>query len=178
MTQHQGALAKNPGNLNLLDEHGHKLIVKRMPNVSFFLQKVAIPDMTLPPAVYANPLVEIHMPGDHITYGNLVLTFKCDEDLNNYQELHNWMRGLGFPESTTEYTELARNPKSSGMGVTSDMTVIVTTGIKNPNIEFSFQDCFPIQIGQLEFGTTNPNITYITCQAIFKYTKFDISIIK
>ena len=29
-----------------------------------------------------------------------------DEDLVNYMEIQNWIRGLGFPESLNEFTDL------------------------------------------------------------------------
>ena len=33
------------------------------------------------------------------------MTFLVDENLENFQEIHGWMRGLGFPESYTEYAD-------------------------------------------------------------------------
>ena len=33
------------------------------------------------------------------------MTFLVDENLENFQEIHGWMYGLGFPESYTEYAD-------------------------------------------------------------------------
>ena len=32
-------------------------------------------------------------------FDDLTLRFMIDENLENYMEIQNWMRGLGFPES-------------------------------------------------------------------------------
>jgi hypothetical protein len=47
-------------------------------------------------------LKDIELPGDKLIFGDLTLRFLVDEDLENYLEIQNWMRGLGYPESLQE----------------------------------------------------------------------------
>jgi hypothetical protein len=42
------------------------------------------------------------LPGDKILFEDFSLRFLVDENLENYMEIHNWIRGLGFPESLEE----------------------------------------------------------------------------
>ena len=49
-------------------------------------------------ATQNNYLTDIPRPGEKITFGDLTLSFLVDEDLSNYLEIQNWMRGIGFPE--------------------------------------------------------------------------------
>ena len=44
--------------------------------------------------------------GDDLTYENLDVTFLVDEKLAKYREVHNWMVGIGFPQSRTQYGTL------------------------------------------------------------------------
>lgn len=171
------ALDKNASNLNLLNPAGFKFMVKKLPNCNYFLQGVTIPGITLPPTQQPTPFVSVPYPGDHIDYGVLNIRFKVDEDLTNYRELHSWIRGLGFPETLTEYGTLANHSKTSGLGLVSDATILVTTGLKNPNIEFIFEDCFPISLGELSLQTTDSTINFLTCSASFRYTLFQVAVL-
>ena len=50
--------------------------------------------------------------GDKITYDDLSFSFFVDENLENYLEVHNWIRGLGYPESIQEFSDLKKTPKT------------------------------------------------------------------
>jgi hypothetical protein len=171
------ALDKVPDNLDFLSQLGYTFQIKKLPHVNYFLQEVEIPSVTLPEVSQPNPFVAIKYAGDHITYGPLQIDFKVDEDMANYRELHSWLRGLGFPESLSEYGDLARVPVSSGEGLYSDASVILTTGLANPNLEFTFRDCFPVSIGALRLKTNDQDVKFISCSATFSYTLFDITIL-
>ena len=177
MGETRGALDKNPGNVNLTAPQGYRFQIKKLPNVNYFLQTVDIPEITMPPSIQSNPFADIQWPGNKLTFGDLNITFKVDEDLNNYRELFNWMMGIGFPENTEEYGVLARKPAHSGEGVFSDASLIATTMLKNPNIEYIFQDAWPSYLGSIAFSTTSDDVNYLTCKATFKYTLFKVSLL-
>lgn len=172
-----GALDSNPGNVNMVAPQGFKFQIKKLPDVNFFMQTVDIPDITLPTVIRSTPFVDVPIPGDHLTYGDLTITFKLDEDLNNYRQLNAWMTGLGFPDNPKQYGDLMRQPRSSGLGIYSDASILATTNLKNPNIEFLFQDCWPSYIGGFKYDTKAEDIPYLTCMAQFKYTLFTVSLL-
>ena len=84
-------------NRNFLSPVGFKFALKRSPAVAFFCNEANIPSMDLGVAEQPTYLKNIPTPGDKIQFGDLNLRFLVDEDLKNYMEIQNWIRGLGFP---------------------------------------------------------------------------------
>ena len=90
--------AERPGtpidNRNFLAPTGFKFSLKRSPGVAFFCNQANIPSLDLGIATQPTYLKDIDVPGDKIQFGDLTLRFLVDEDLVNYMEIQNWIRGL------------------------------------------------------------------------------------
>lgn len=170
------ALDFTPVNKNFLSPLGFKFLIKKLPNVAFFIQKVNVPGIQIAaqPA-QPNPFTKIPYAGDHIEFNEFQLTFRVDEDLQNYMEIHNWIRGEGFPEDFSQFNEIAKQPVASGMGLKSDATLIITTNGKSPNYSCTFEDAFPVSLSDLTFDTTDESVDYIEATATFYYTLYKIS---
>lgn len=168
------ALSNNPSNLNFLSPLNFNFRLKRAPNLNFFIQKVNLPGISFPSAVETNPFVNIPIAGDHLQYGDLSVTFKVDEDLNNYLEIHNWIRALTFPDNFDEYKAISKNPEFTGNGITSDITLIISNSVKIPNFEVNFRNAYPTSLSALSFQTTDSTVEFITATATFKYIMYDI----
>ena len=97
-------------NRNFLSPIGFKFALKRAPGVAFFCNEANIPSMDLGIAEQPSYLRNIPTPGDKIEFGDLSIRFLVDEDLVNYMEIDKWIRGLGFPESRKEFSDLENNP--------------------------------------------------------------------
>ena len=90
-------------------------------------------------------------------------------------ELYNWIVALGKPKDFYEYKVIEEQPKYSGNGIYSDISVMILSNIKNPNWEVVYKDAFPISLSEINFDTTiESDISYITATASFRYTLFDI----
>ena len=163
--------------LNMLSPLNFKFTLKRAPNLNFFVQTINIPGVALPKVDTPNPLIKIPLSGDHLEYDELDITFKVDENLQNYLEVHNWVRALGKP-SFNEYSVLANQATYTGEGLKSDIVVTVLTSQKNSNYEFIFKDAFPISISSISFQSTDESVNYIEASARFVYTIFDIVKVK
>jgi hypothetical protein len=159
--------------LNMLSPLNFKFTLKRAPNLNFFVQKINIPGISLPKVDTPNPLIKIPLSGDHLEYDELDVTFKVDENLQNYLEIHNWVRSLGKP-SFEEYANLSKRAIYTGEGLKSDIVVTVLTSQKNPNYEFVFKDAHPISVSSISFESTDESVNYIEATARFVYTIFDI----
>jgi hypothetical protein len=169
------AIDNTPENKNFLSPLNFRFQIKKAPHVNFFVQKVNIPDIAIRSPTSPNPFVNIPYPGDHMEFGALNITFKVDEDLQNYLELHNWIRALGKPEDFTGYADIASKPSWTGDGICSDISVLVLASTKMPNYEVAYADAFPISLTGITFNTTDPNVNYIEASATFKYTYFTIT---
>jgi hypothetical protein len=168
------AIDKTPTNKNFLSPINFTFVLKRSPLLNFFVQKINIPSIDLGTFNQPSPLLNIPYAGDHLNYSEFQVEFKVDENFTNYLEIHNWIKGLAYPENQEQYAALSRNPKESGESIKSDISVIIADGLKNPNFEITFTDAFPISLSGLEFDTRNSDVDYITSAVTFKYTYYNI----
>jgi hypothetical protein len=168
------ALENTPTNPNFLSPLNFKFSIKRAPHVNFFVQKINLPSISLPTIDTPTPFVKIPQPGEHLDYADLTLSFRVDENLQNYLEIHNWIRALGKPKDFSEYRALSQNPNYTGDGLRSDLTLMILSSSKNPNYEIVFTDAYPYDISELSFDTTKSDVEFIEATATFKYVLFEI----
>jgi len=167
-----------PTNLNFLSPVGYKLLLSRAPTVEFMVQRVTLPSLTLPATTQPTPFVRIPRPGDHLDFGELSVTFKLNENLDNYLEIYNWLIALGKPEKFSQYTLKDRPYEGTGEQkdtVASDITLTFLTSAMNGNVEFTMRDCFPISLTDLEVDSTVADIEYITATATFAVRDYVIN---
>ena len=169
------AIDNTPSNKNFLSPLNFRFNIKKAPHVNFFIQRVNIPSIELPSPVAPSEFVKVPYPGEHINYGDLDISFKVDEDLQNYLELHTWLRGLSDTKDYIERAALDAIPNYTGDGTTFDISLIILNSAKNPNYQVVFQDAFPTELGDVVFDSTDSDINYVTCEAKFKYTLYEIS---
>ena len=171
-------MSSNPDkvpNKNFLSPVNFTFTIKKCPAVNFFVQKViGMPSIALKSPIYPNPMVKIPLIGDHIQYEPLEVTFKVDEDLQNYLEIHNWIKALGKPIDFVERKKINEIPIYTGEGEVSDISLTILTSTKMANFEVVYTDCHPTFLSKLEFNTTDNDIKYLTASARFDYTYYEI----
>lgn len=163
-----------PTNQSFLSPTGFKLQIKKTPHVNYFVQSANIPSVSLGSVDVDTPFTKIPFPGTKLSFGNLQFTFKVDEDMKNYLELYDWLKAVGFPDNFAQYQNIAGQSITSGEGIFSDINLIVLTGAKNPNIEITFYDCFPVDLSTLSFDSTLSDVDYITATITFANRRFDV----
>jgi hypothetical protein len=167
-------------NRNFLSPTGFKFTLTRTPKVAFFCNQANIPDLNLGVAVQPSYLKDLDTPGDKIVFGDLSLRFLVDENLENYMEIQNWIRGLGFPEKLSQFADLEENGLVKGnylkdrQNIYSDGTLQVLTSSQIPNFQVSFKDLFPYSLSTMTFDATDTDIQYFTADVSFKYTIYNI----
>ena len=167
------AIDRLPTNKNFLSPLGFQFTIYKTPNVNYFVQAAAIPSLSLGRSEVSTPLSKLKFPGDKVDYGDLTITFRVDEELRNYKELFNWMIALGKPESFGQYGEIAAQP--IGQGVQSDATLIIMSSARNPIVEVSFKNLYPVSLSEINFNTQLNDVDYIDCIASFAYERFTIN---
>ena len=123
---------------------------------------------------------DIDVRGDKLTYADLYLKFLVDEDLVNYMAIHNWLTGLGFPESAQDYRDLLTNQSDLTQPLDpkkafSDGSLYILDSNYNTNAIVKFKDLFPVSLTSLNFDSTKTDVQYFTAEATFKYTVYDIA---
>ena len=168
-------------NRNFLAPVGFKFSLKRSPGVAFFCNQANIPDLNLGVAIQSNPLRDIPTPGDKVEFGDLNLRFLVDENLKNFMEIQNWIRGLGFPESTQEFRDLTKGGLTQGryvqdkQNIYSDGTLQILTSNMVAKFNVNFKDLWPTSLTTLTFDATDTDIEYFTADVSFKYTMYSIT---
>lgn len=168
------ALDNIPVNRNFLSPLNFRFQIKKCPNVNFFIQNVNLPGVALAPIETPNPFVKIPYAGDHIDFDDLMINYKVDEDLQNYLEIHNWIRELGFPNEYKEYANIAGRPIWTGQGLVSDMSLIILSSSHNPTWEVVFKDAYPISVSSLIFDSTTQDVEFLEAAATFRYRSYSI----
>ena len=176
--------ADRPGtpieNRNFLSPTGFKFALKRSPAAAFFCNQANIPSLDLGIAQQTSYLKDIDIPGDKIVFGDLTLRFLVDEDLFNYMEIQNWIRGLGYPEKLSQLKDLSEDGKvksrfgQSGENIYSDATLQILSNSLIPKFQIMFKDVFPYSLSTITFDATDTDIEYFTADVSFKYTIYDM----
>ena len=166
----------------------------KLPTVEFFVQSANIPGISLGSATQTNPLYDIPLPGDKVTYAALDMSFLVDENLNNYKEIHDWILGLGFPSNHTQFQDLqaagtdrfpgsARSTAVTGSstpqplnegGIYSDAILTVLNSKNIVKTEIRFQNVYPTNLGGLNYDVRQTDIDYLSASVSFNYMNYDI----
>ncbi len=163
-------------NRNFLSPVGFKFVLSKNPIVSFFCNSAKIPEISLQLSSQPSYLKDLDIPGTKILYGDLNISFLVDEDLVNYMLIHNWITGLGFPETTEQYKNLItdKNENINRLNAFSDGSLHILDSNYNINSTVIFKDLFPVLLSPLDFKSTETDINYLTADITFKYTIYNI----
>ena len=168
-------------NRNFLAPTGFRFTLVKAPKVSFFSNTAQIPGISITPAEQPTYLKDIPRPGDKMEFQDFTLRFLVDENLENYMQIQNWMRGIAFPDSLQDVYDLWRGrtdfpdaDRNNPDNLTSDGTLVVLDSTQNPQFMVKFNDMWPSDLTSLQFDATPNDIDYFTAEVTFKYTIYDI----
>jgi len=155
---------------NYLSTGGFDIKVSRLPNVEFFTQKFQIPSISSNPVETQTPLRSYYSVPDKLVFNDLDLSFIIDENMNNYIEIFEWLKGLGSPDNLQQYGAL----EDSQEGLTSDISVILLNSHKNPNIKFTFLNAFPTGLTPISLDMSQQDVVYAEATVTMRYDAFTV----
>ena len=174
-------LSRQPTELDYADPTKFKFSINKLPLVEFFTTSANLPGINLGEAIFPTPFKQIPIMGDELTYENLEISFLVDEKLANYQEIHGWLTGIGFPQGRTQYADLktegGQTTPSTGKqvghesvtGMFSDATLTIMSAKNNPIVEARFEDIYPVALSGLAYNQQEGDINYLTANVTFSY---------
>lgn len=137
-----------------------RFVSTQTPNVTYLVQRVSVPSIMVGTATTPTPFVTNPEPGN-MTYGELSIDFKLDENLKAYDEVADWMEAIGHPDNLDpQYQDIKQ-----------DLRLIALSSAGNPLREFSFTKAYPTSLSGLNFDTTLTDIPYLTCTATFRFLR-------
>ena len=163
-------------NRNFLSPVGFKFTLAKYPKVDFFSNSARIPELSLGTAIQPSYLKDIDVPGEKLTFGDLTVRFLVDENLKNYMSVHNWLKGIGFPETPQQFKD--QTTDSDGLRDEKEVFSDGSLHILNSNFQdvaiVKFNDLFPVGLTSLEFDATETDINYFTAEVVMRYTVYSI----
>ena len=188
---------RQPTKLDYASPTQFKFNVIKLPKVTYFCTQVNVPGITLGGTIdQVTRFKDIPQPGDKLTYGELNMTFLVDENLENFQEIHGWLVGLGFPRDHAEFRNLLssgndRFPTGNSSVSTepgkvkygapntgasfSDATLTVLTSKNNAQLEVRFRNLFPTSLTGLDYNQQSTDVNYLTATVTFSYDIYDFA---
>jgi len=165
-------------NNNYLSPIGFKFLIEKAPKTTFLCQTASIPDISVGEVNIPTPFTSFPIEGN-FKYGELSFKFLIDENLENYLEVHNWMRALGVPFSFAERANFERavqriEDRQKDRNIFSDGTLIVQTNNLTSNFDIVFTDMFPTSLSTLEFDATVTDNNFMTADVSFAYMYYEI----
>ena len=175
------ALTRNPTNKDLLQSTKFRLNFSRLQGMTFFCQTINLPGLSLTEIPFYTPFIDLYAPGEKLLYDTLNVTFLLDEDLRDWEQLHDWIRGMTFPTDFKEYRNL-KNQSSVAQNRAvnklppqyADASLTIFTNKNNPNIRIQFKDLFPISVGSIMFSAMDSAENIITADASFRFSYYNI----
>ena len=176
------ALNRNPSNTNLKQSTKFKLNFDRLPGMTYFCQSANFPGVSVSEIVRSTPFVDLYIAGEKLVYDTFNVTFLVDEEMRDWTEIHDWLRGMAFPTDFKEYMNLSRQSNQgytrSTFGIKdnatySSATLTLYSNKNNPNFRIKFVDMFPISLSTVIFNTQDSAENIITADASFRFSYYD-----
>ena len=192
------ALARQPSVFDYSQSNQFKIYLPIFPTTEWFVIRANIPGVTMAQASQYTPFTDIAVVGDKLQYDNFNMTFMVDESLQNYMEMYDWVKNIGFPFSGSEqFNKLPRpdnidrgnntklqhrgfagettssNP-TSDRNLYTDITMSILTSKNNPIANVFVYDAFPVSLGNIEYSQQETDTSYAVCEASFAYSWFDV----
>lgn len=166
-----------PDNINPLQSNGFLFSIQKLPEIAFFCQEVILPNISLPFAEMSTRLVNTKLAGDKVQYDDLTITFLIDENMNNFVAIHDWLIGMGFPQSTNQFEQFIRNRsddlnKNVSTATSSDGVLQILNSNNRPSRTIRFTDLIPTQLSSLTLQSTTSDTQYLAGNATFSYTLY------
>jgi hypothetical protein len=156
-------------NKNYLQPTGFRVVISRenYPNIEYFAQSVTHPGVSIPPVELATFNIRtVPLAGDKLAYDELLLTLILDEDMESYKEMYTWLERMSLEGQV--------NNTGTGVPTFADITLSVLTSHNNQGTQFRYKDCLPTNVSSIQFNAAAGDVSYITFDAGFRFTKFEI----
>ena len=191
------ATAREPTVFDYSQANQFKVYLPIFPTTEWFVQTCNVPGVTMGSSVRATPLIDMPMVGEKLTYDDFNMTFIVDEQLKNFREIHAWLVNMGAPQSSSQFQAISSNyvvrpdkdvkfyrdvngvstqvtGQTSDRDLYCDITLFILSSKNNPVVKFTMFEAFPTSLSALDYGQTDTDTTYVTCNASFAFTLYTI----
>ena len=158
-------------NLNYLQPTGFKLVIDRTkyPNMEYFVQSVSHPGASVAPLeLPVRRITSVPLAGDKITFTEVNFTIILDEEMTSYTEMMDWLTRI------VNDGQVSSSERGSKFPTYADITLHVLSSHNNTTKKIQYKDCIPTSLGNIEFTSTTGDVNYLTFDASFRFSQFEI----
>lgn len=163
-----GFVANQPSNENLQEINGFKLVMGKIPLVTYFCQTANLPGISISQVSQQTIFNPILYPGGQINHESFNVKFVVSEDLTNWLEIYSWIRSCS---TYKDFNEIVSNDKS----LISDATLYMLNSKNNLSKTVRFYGLFPKALSSIEFDYADTELSTLTSSVEFSFTYFDIT---
>jgi len=142
-------------------------VLSRVPNMTYFCQSANLPGIVFgsveQPTNLGHP---VKVPTGAFRFEDLELTFRVDENLTNWREIHSWIKSIGNYDSDLDTL--------SYLDKTSTANLIITNSKYKPKWSINFAHVFPTALSGLIFNTTAQDSFEMSATVKFAFTGYEI----
>ena len=189
MALNTNVLNRQPTNIDFARPTQFRFDLLKIPNTQYHITEVNLPGIAFGgDAVLNSRYTSMPFMGDTLDFTPLEMTFLVQENLQNWREIYDWMTGIGFPRTPTEFSQAIKTAESEktilkrGKTVnpnvlTSDATLTILTNKNNPSIQVNFRNMYPTSLGGLSFTTQDESATPLTATVTMNYDLYEIKVL-
>lgn len=148
---------------SLFKESNFRLQLKQnMPALEVMVNVTNIPGFSTGQMEFKRPGIIDKRPGEHLAFEDLLLTVLCDEKLEAYKEIHNYLLNIS-------------NPKTASIDpfeAIFDSSLLLTTNKNNLQHKITFYNCFFKTVGDINLTATTESDNQISFQLTLGYSYF------
>ena len=193
-------IQRQPDNLDFASPSQYRFNIIKLPHLEYFATSINVPTISFTGNAEINSRYKtLAFMGDTLDFGDLEVTFLVNEDLSNYREIHDWMIGIGFPKSPTQFssavsenadlkpgsspsrTDVNRVGGSSELvnpsTLVSDATLTILSNKNNPVIRVNFKALYPTSLGGLQYNAQTTDTEQLTSTVTFKYDLYEFEVL-
>jgi hypothetical protein len=135
----------------------------------YFVKSFNIPDLSVDMMNinFHSSTIRAPMSKENMDLSNLTIEFKCDENLDNYYNLYNWMQELKYGQNVP--TKLIRE------NYIKKINLILLDNNRNKTKTYSFTNAFLINLSGLNLTMTSDNEVSFTTTFTYEEVKVKIT---
>jgi hypothetical protein len=165
-----------PSNIDYASPTQFRFQIARIPNVEYFIVAANIPQVSFSGDAEINtPYKVFYNAGEVLDYDDLNVKFLVNENLENWLEIYEWINGIGFPKTKTEYSEMITASEKDPQNLFSDATMTILTNKNNPILQIKYVNAFPTALSGLDYDLQQTDVVSLSATITFKFTSIEIT---
>jgi len=153
---------------NYLSPTAFRVIIPRLPKITYFIQTVSIPTVSITPMdIPFKGFSRMQAPASLDLSDQIIINFTIDENMENWQEMYDWMTAVVASRENN-------GAVNTSVSLYSDIVVLVYNNAKKMKKKLTFHECFPQSMTSFEFNSSVNDIDPFMVSCNFSYKTLHI----